>query len=616
MPEAPVFATAQQAFHLLGSAALVVAALYWGQTILIPFALAILLAFVLAPLVSWLERRGLRRVPAVLLVVCLSFLLLGTAGWAVVTQVTSLVNDLPRHKENVREKISQLQGAGRQGLLATVQDFLEEVEKASRPAAAAPGPIVRVQPERPSLFVQLQEVVGRFLGAFSAALAVLLLVICMLVYREDLRNRLIRLAGSGRLVLTTRALDETGQRIGRYLLGQSSVNAGFGVAVGLGLFLIGVPYATLWGLLAGVLRFVPWVGAWLVAPFPAALALISSPGLTQPLLVLALFLVLELLNNYVIELWVCGPSIGVAPVPLLLAVMFWTGLWGIVGLVLATPLTVCLAVLGKHAPQLEFLAVLLGSRPALRAEARFYQRLLARDRYEAAAIIKEYLGQHPIDKLCDEVLIPALALVRRGRRSGELRPGDEQFILQTTRELLEDLDRGMPPAAAPTGDAPLTLPSPPSDGGEGRVRGVPVLGLPACDEVDEVALLMFRYLSQAEGHDVRLAGGGDLSFGMASLVQQERPSVVIVAALAPGGLAQARYLCQRLHAQSPTLRIVVGRWGHRRDPKKSRKLLLSAGADRVVTTLREARRQLAQLSRAPARLQEATLTRRGQSGEL
>ena len=591
MPEAPVFTTARRAFHLLGSAALVVAALYWGQKILIPFALAILLAFVLAPLVSWLERRGLRRVPAVLLVVCLAFSLLGAAGWAVVTQATGLVDDLPRYKENVRERIGQLQGAGKQGLLATVQDFLEEVEKASRPAEATPGPVVRVQPERPSLFAQLSEVVGRFLGAFSPALAVLLLVICLLVYREDLRNRLIRLAGSGRLVLTTRALDETGQRIGRYLLSQSLVNAGFGVEVGLGLFLIGVPYATLWGLLAGVLRFVPWVGAWLVAPFPAALALISSPGPTQPLLVLALFLVLELLNSYVIELRVCGPSIGVAPVPLLLAVMFWTGLWGIVGLVLATPLTVCLAVLGKHAAQLEFLAVLLGSRPALRAEARYYQRLLARDRYEAAAILKEYLGQHPIDRLYDEVLVPALALVRRERRSGELRPDDEQFILRTTRELLQDLDRDMPPAAAPTD-------------GAGRV---PVLGLPACDEVDEVALLMLRYLSQAEGQDVRLAGGGDLSSGMASLVQQERPAIVFVAALAPGGLAQARYLCRRLHAQSPTLRIVVGRWGHRRDPKKSRKLLLSAGADRVVTTLREAHRQLAQLSRGPARLQEATL---------
>src|SRR5262245_2338475 len=386
MPEAPGLAMARRTFYVLGSAALVVGALYWGQKILIPFVLAVLLTFVLSPLVSWLERQGLKRVPAVLSVVCLAFLILGAAGWAVATQVTSLINDLPHYKESAREKIGELRGAGRRSLLTRVSDFIEEVEKASQPPQAATGPGVRVEPERPSVFAQVQTVVAHFLGLISAAGLVLLLVICMLIGRENLRNQLIHLAGSGRLVLTTRALDEAGQRIGRYLLAQSLVNAGFGVAVGLGLFLLGIPYAALWGLLAGVLRFVPWVGSLLVAPFPAALALIGSPGLTQPLLVVALFLSLELFNNYVIELRVCRPSIGVAAVPLLLAVLFWTGLWGIVGLVLARPLTVCLAVLGKYAPPLEFLAVLLGSRPALGTEVRYFQRLLARDRHEAEAI--------------------------------------------------------------------------------------------------------------------------------------------------------------------------------------------------------------------------------------
>jgi predicted PurR-regulated permease PerM len=588
MSETPAFALTRRTFFLLGSAALVVAGLYWGRRVLIPFALAVLLTFVLAPLVSRLEQHGLRRVPAVLLVLCLAVVLLGAAGWAVMTQVTHLVSDLPRHKQVVREKMRQLQGAGRGGLLATVQDFLEEIEKASRPTPAGGGAVMQVRPERPSLFAEFQAVVGRFLGVFSAALAVLLLVLCMLVHREDLRNRLIRLAGRGRLAVTTRALDEAGRRIGRYLLGHSLVNAGFGAAVGLGLFLIGVPYPALWGLLAAALRFVPAVGIWLVAPFPAGLALISLPGLTPPLLVLALFLLLELLTANLVESRVCGPSVGVASVPLLLAVMFWTTLWGLVGLVLATPLTVCLAVLGRHVRPLGFLAVLLGSRPALRPDARYYQRLLARDRHEAAAVVRGYLASRPVDRLYDRVLAPALVMLRRGRRRGEVRADDEQFFLQATRELLEDLDRGTPAARA---------------GGDGRVL---VLGVPACDEAEELALGMLRRLARAAGHDLLVAGGTDRSSGVVSLIQKESPSLVVVASLAPGGLTQARYLCRRLRSQFPALRIVVGRWGPRRDPKQARKVLLTAGADWVVGTLREASRQLAQFARTPARLQDVT----------
>jgi predicted PurR-regulated permease PerM len=577
-----------RAFYLLGSAALLVAALYWGQKILIPLAVAILLSFVLAPLVSRLERHGLRRLPAVLLVVGLAFLLLGLAGWSVASGLSALISDLPHHQKDVRGKIAALQVTGKRSLLATIEDFLDEVEKASQPRSNPSAPEVRVRPERPSLFAQLQAVVSHFLGVLTAVLVVILLVVALLIHREDMRNRIIRLAGRGRLTLTTRALDEVGRRIGGYLLGHAVVNAGFGAVMGLGLLLLGVPYPALWGLLAATLRFVPAVGVWLVAPFPAALAFIGAPSPAGALAVLALFLALELLTTYLVEPRVCDRSIGVASIPLLLAVMFWTALWGIVGLVLATPLTICLAVLGKHVPQLEFLGVLLGSRPALGPEARYYQRLLARDRYEAEAVVKAYLGEHPVEQLFDEVLVPALVLARRSRPNG-LRPDDEQFIVQTTCELVEGLGQADCSAAA-TADGAVP---------------VRILGLPACDGLDETALRMLRHLALATGHDVMIASGGNALSGLVS--QMQHPAATIIVSLAPGGMTQARYLCRRLRGQASKARIVVSRLGQRREVGKFRKLLLSAGADRVVTTLREACGQLVHLAGSQGTLQEAPL---------
>src|SRR5262245_32420194 len=438
--DSPGVATARRAFFVLGSIGLVVAALYLGQRIFVPLALAVLLTLVLGPVVIWLERRGLRRFPAVLSAAVLAFLLIGLVGWAVAAQVTSLLADLPEHKAKLREKLAQSPRGGRSSPLRTVKELLQEVEKAALPDEPAGGtaPTVRVEPARPSLLSQFHPVVGWVAGAVSLGLVVSLLVVTLPLYREDTRNRLIRLAGRGQLTVTTWALDEVGRRIGMYLLGHSTVNAGFGVAVGLGLFAVGVPYPALWGLLAAGFRFVPSVGVWLVAPLPAVLAFIT--GAAHPVVVLGLFLVLELITSNLIEAWVCGRSVGLAPVPLFLAVTFWFGLWGIVGLVLATPLTVCLAVLGKYVPQLRFLAVLLGQEAALRPAARYYQRLLARDRCEAEAVVKEYLAEHPIEDLFDRVLVPALVLVRRGRKAGELRPEDEEFILRTTREIVDGLE--------------------------------------------------------------------------------------------------------------------------------------------------------------------------------
>jgi predicted PurR-regulated permease PerM len=570
--DSPGVAAARRAFFVLGSVGLVVAALYLGQRIFVPLSLAVLLTLVLGPVVLWLERRGLGRLPAVLSAAALAFLLIGLAGWAVAAQVTSLLADLPGHQAMVRDKLAAAHGGGRSGPLGTLRELAAEVEKAASPDEPAPGagPAVRVEPARPSLLAQLNPVVGRVLGGVSLALAALLLVVTLLLYREDTRNRLIRLAGRGRLAVTTRALDEAARRIGTYLLGHSAVNAGFGVALGLGLFAAGVPYPALWGLLAAGFRFVPSVGVWLVAPLPAGLAFLT--GAAYPAAVLGLFLVLDVLTTNLVEPWVCGRSVGLAPVPLFLAVTFWFGLWGVVGLVLATPLTVCLAVLGKHVPQLRFLAVLLGREAALRPAARYYQRLLARDRVEAEAVVREYLADHPPDELFDRVLVPALVLVRRGHKAGELRPEDEEFILRTTREIMD----GLPPPAAAVADP------------AGRVA---VVGVPAADGADEAALVMLGHLGRPHGLDVAIAAGGSTA-----IATDGEPSAVLIAAVGPGGLTEARYLCRRLRARYPAAKVVVGRWGRRRGFKKAQSLLLSAGADRVVATIRDAVVQLARLA--------------------
>jgi hypothetical protein len=482
--------------------------------------------------------------------------------------VAELAADLPGYKTTLRDRVASVRGAREGGMLKTFQDFLSEVEKVGREGDEAGPPVVRVLPEKPSFTAQLEGPGRQAMRVFGQAVSVVLLVLCMLATREDLRNRLIRLAGRGRLAVTTRALDEAAHRIGRYLLGQSLINAGFGVAVGFGLWAIGVPYAGLWGVLLAVLRFVPTVGVWLVAPAPVGLAFLAHPEPTRAIAAFGLILVAELVTGNFVEPRVSGRSTGLAPVPLLLAVMFWTALWGVVGLVLATPITVCLAVLGRHIPQLEFLAVLLGAGQTLRREARYYQRLLARDRHEAAAVLQAAKAELPVGTVFDRVLIPALVLVRRGTRAGELRPDDERFILRTTAELVAEV-----------------FPDEPVEAG-----GPVVVGLPARDEVDEVALRLVRHLARAAGHDVRLAEGGPA--GMLASLQHERPAGVVVAAVGPGGLTEARYLCRRLRTQLPAARIVVGRWGAGKEPSKARRALLTAGADVVTGTLADARRQL------------------------
>src|SRR5262245_60871982 len=429
------------AFFLLPTVVLIIASLYWAQAVLLPIAVSILLTFLLTPAADKLERQGLGRVLSVILIVILAFSFLGAVSWIVTRQLTSVANELPTYRQNIRTKIADIRVAGKGGALEKVQKTAEEMKREleKKDGSAQPQPKPRevvVQGEQSSTFWPVPLDIAPMLERLASGGLALALLIFMLIQREDLRNRLIRLIGYGRLTVTTRALEEASQRISRYLLMQSIINSSFGIAVGIALYLIGLPYAPLWGFLAAVLRFIPYVGTWVAVIMPSVLSLIVFQGWMWPALVIAVFLVLELVNNMILEPLLYGESAGVSAVALLVAIAFWTWLWGPVGLILATPLTVCVVVLSKYVPQLEFISVLMGDEPVMESNVSYYQRLLAMDQAEAAEIVEEHLKTHPQEQLFYEVLIPALSHARRDRRLGRLTEDGEQFVFRATREII------------------------------------------------------------------------------------------------------------------------------------------------------------------------------------
>jgi predicted PurR-regulated permease PerM len=571
-----------------GIIALVVAALYWLQAVLIPLALAVLLTFLLSPVVGILERRGLGRVPSVLVTVLLALSILGGIGWTLSRQLVALADELPGYSLNIHHRIADLRGASKGGSVEkvqkTVEDVVGEIQKTDTLGVMRQKPVA-VMLEPPSILVHLPNL----LQALAGAVVVMVLVIFMLLERRELRDRLILLIGYRRMTATTRALDEAGARISRYLLVQSIINGSFGVAVGLGLFLIGVPYAVTWGSLAAALRFIPYLGAFVAMLLPLALSLAVFPGWLQPALVVGLFLVLELITGSVMEPWLYGQSAGVSQVALLIALTFWTWLWGPVGLLMATPLTVCLIVLGKHLPALGFIVVLMGDRPVIEAKARYYQRLLARDQDEAIDIVETYVNTGGRESVYDTLLLPALYYAKQDRDRGLLSEDDAQFVGQATREILDVL-------AHDTSASSKRDPGDPST--DTRVL---IVGCPARDEADVSALEMVRHLLDPGRYRMEVSRAGMLVAEVVAWVDLHCPALLCIGAVAPGGLSQARHLCKRLRSQCPELKIVVGRWGLHDEKDADREHLLAAGADRVETTVLDTERTLALVGHALGR---------------
>ena len=584
-------------FFLLPTAVLIIASLYWAQAVLIPVAISILLTFLLSPVADSLERLGLGRVFSVILIVILAFSFLAAVGWVVTLQLTSVANEIPTYRKNIQQKIADIRGAGKGGALEKVQKTAEEVkkelEKKDEPAKVQPKPReVVVQGQQSSTFWPVPlDIAPMFERLASGGLAIVL-VIFMLIQREDLRNRLIRLVGYGRLTTTTRALEEASQRISRYLLMQSIINIFFGLTVAIALWLIGLPYALLWGFLAAMLRFIPYVGPWAAAIMPSALSMIVFEGWLWTALVAAVFLVLELINNMILEPLLYGESAGVSEVGLLVAIAFWTWLWGPVGLILATPLTVCVVVLSKYVPELDFISVLMSDEPVMKSDISYYQRLLAGDQDEAAGIVEEHLKTHPVEKIYDEVLVPALNYVKRDRSLGRLAENDQQLIFQATREIIEDLDESKPESSSSRttfSEATMIDQNSPS-----TAPKVLIVGCPVRDEANELALLMFWQLLDPARYELALLAHQTLTSEVIEQIAEKNPALVCIASLPPGGLAQTRYLCKRLRKRFPNLKIIVGRWGSRNENNGNS--LLAAGADKVGTTMIETRDQVIQLS--------------------
>jgi len=580
----------------LASIAVVVAAVYLAKGVLVPLTLAVLLSFLLSPLCDWLERRWLGRIPAVLVTAVLGFAMLGIAAWTAADQMARLAPKIPEYQKNLESKLSSVNEYA-VAALSKVTSSAQGMGQNLTPSGQADGTIelpfsVRVLPSPASPLQILGGMFGSLLEVLGTTGIVIVLVVYFLVRREDLRDRFIHLVGKGHVTVTTQMLEDAGARVSRYLSVLFFINVTFGISVGLGLYLIGVPNAILWGILATSLRFIPYIGPWIAAAMPIGLSLAISPGWVAPILTVGLFVVLELFSNNVMEPWLYGKNTGVSAVAVLVAAVFWMWLWGPVGLLLATPLTVCLLVVGKHVPQLSFLGILLGTEAVFEPKKRIYQRLLAGDQEEAAELLEGYLEHQPLAAVYDTVLIPALALAETHGQLGELNEGKHKFILQSLREIIQDRgERQQEMLAKEDAADPLVADGDSSLVDESSSLPLRILCLPARSEADEIAALMVAQVLETRGCVVQAVSVTSLAGEMADLVDRcTTADVVCISATPPAAVMHGRYLCKQLRARFPKLNLVVGLWDAQGDLNRAKERI-GCGAT-VVTTLADAQEQV------------------------
>src|SRR3984893_77574 len=564
-------------------AVIIIAMLYFGREIFVPIALAILLSFVLAPVVGMLQRILVPRGLAVVSVAILAFAFIFAIGSLLATQLTQLAGDLPRYQSTISEKIQSFRDtkAGR-GALERASDMLKDLSKEldkpkDVPSARAPGSVigpnapgsltpvqVEVRQPDPGALESLRTLISPLVHPLATTGIIIIFVIFILLQREDLRNRLIRLAGSSDLQRTTAALDDAASRLSRLFLTQLILNGSFGVVIGIGLWFIGIPSAILWGILAAGLRFVPYIGAVIASAFPLALAVAVDPGWSMLLWTLALFLVVEPVVGHVIEPMVYGHSTGLSPVAVVASATFWTALWGPIGLVLATPLTVCLVVLGRHVERLEFLDVMFGDRPALSPPEIFYQRMLANDPTEASDKAEEFLKERSLSSYYDEVALRGLQLAQADAERGALDHERLTTIRDAVCEFASDVsdqDDRPPPKVSSTTDAEATS-AVESVADDAPYENLPILRkeeLPPewqgkypvlCEAgrslIDEAAAIMLGQLSTAHGLVARVEGAAALSTTNVFRLETTGVAIICLVYMDAAGPAHMRYSVRRL----------------------------------------------------------------------
>ncbi|HTX39034.1 MAG TPA: AI-2E family transporter [Bryobacteraceae bacterium] len=564
-----------------------IAALYFTREILIPFAFALALTFLLTPVVALLERLRVGRVISVFTTILVSVAVTGGIGWIIANQLVDVANQLPLYRQNIQSKIAgfhlpvtgQLSRAA-----ASVQEIVRELASPSAPSAGAPAPVstmpVRVVPDATSGWAELRDLGLPALAPLGRAGIVFIFTAFMLLKREDLRNRLLRLAGLGQLNRMTQAIDDASGRISRYLLMLFLVNAGFGTLFGLGLYCIGVPNPALWGVVAAILRIVPYVGTTVAATLPIALSLAVFDGWLRPLLVFLLVAGLEIVIANVVEPWLYGAHVGISSLALLVSSVFWAVLWGPAGLILSTPLTVCVVVLGRYVPQLSFLQILLGDDQVLAAEAQIYQRLLAMDQLEAHTIVTEYLKGRPLIELYDSVIIPALGMAEQDRHKGALDSVREEFLFLSINEMIAELSEYQPAETPGDGSAPV----PDADRHYDRI-----ICLPAHDRADEMTAAMLGQILEQKGFAaLAFPAAGPAHNEWLGVLEASPRDVVCISALPPYAFAPARAMCKQIRERFPKLRVVVCIWGFTGDTHKAMTRFDRTQPDRLSTSLAEA----------------------------